>query len=214
MARRQAVACLLSLLLAVPASAAESLGIVLQAVHAQVRGTPLAQSNNIFSGDIVSVGPGGLANISLTGVGILLIRESSQVRIYQEAGETKLSLVAGSTVFCLSSEPVVLSEKAADNLVQAVGPSASVSQQEPKGARTVRSGGRAITLEKGQCVQLTLSDKVPAAAQPGTVTISGKTILIYGGVTAAAITLFFAFHHGDGLTRQQQQNLVSPFRIP
>src|SRR5574341_703513 len=101
MPRRQAAACLVMFLMVLPASAADSIGIVLKAQNAQAR-APLAAGDNVFSGDTISTGPGGSLQISLPGTGVVHVGESSRIRLTKEGLETKLEILANSATFCLT----------------------------------------------------------------------------------------------------------------
>jgi len=234
MLRRQLLACPLAALLALPVGAMPSgsaaiVGIATNSHQATLQRLDLRAGATVFSGDVLAVGPGGSAVVSLQANSVLRFGSDSSARLLKaEAGSrTAVELRSGLVVY-RSIEVAPIEVRVADAVIRgADGASvtAAVAFLTPeravvgaeKGALTVSTArdGRSVTVREGESVELALADPSPAPQAPAGKgsSLSGAKVAIMGAVVIVAISVIGLSLRNSGLTRQQQQDLVSPFRL-
>ncbi len=243
MMARRGLAVLLSALLVVPATASPSkapaaaipIGICSYIDSANVGGAGALAGTTVFSGDFVEVGPRGSAWILLNSGMQVRASSASRLQLKESAGATKqveMEMFAGAARFRTSgASPVVA--RLADLTARAKGPKPAVgviSLLTPRRAIIGAELGellvstahdrKSVTLREGESVEVTLADP-PAPGKPqggstGASTLSGTQVAIIGIVIAAVVTgigIKLAMDN-KGLTDQQKQDLVSPFKFP
>ena len=120
---RQSLAFSLTLVLALPGwAASDVIGIAVQSQAASVHQAKLAAGSTVYSGDAITAGPNGRAQISLSGGGRVDVLSNSTVRVNRDADGVEMSLEQGSATF--QTRP--------DSPVSAIFPDARV--RAPKGA--------------------------------------------------------------------------------
>ena len=235
MLRRQLLACLLAALLALPVgampgSSAAIVGIATNSHHATLQRLDLRAGATVFSGDVLAVGPVGSAVVSLQANSLLRFGADSSARLLKAETRSRIAVeLRNGLVVYRSSSAAPVEVRVADAVIRgADGASvtAAVAFLTPervaigteKGSLTVSTArnGRSVTVREGENVELALADPSPAPQAPagkGSSLSAGKLAII-GIVTAVAITAIGLAIRNNGLTRQQQQDLVSPFRLP
>ena len=206
-----------------------------------VRGTPLLQGTNIFSGDVVEVSEGGEGIVTFGHNAMARFGENSAVRASRDTNSIGLELLRGRMVFrSTAGQPVVGSF--ADALVRAESGQdavAIVAFRTPtlvvitaeRGALAVTAGRehRTVAVPQGQSVEVALVDDSAASggntpgAQPqdqNQVTAKRKgagmwwttgVVLTGGAAIGAALALSSNEKH---LTCPQKDALVSPYSFP
>jgi len=205
---------------------------------AMVRGAALEQGTNIFSGDVVEVGPGGEGVVTFGHNAMARFGERSAVRASRNIKNVDLELLRGRMVYRSTPEQPVVGTFA-DALVQPengqeavaiVGfrnPSLVVVTAE-RGPLEVTAGRerRTVTVPQGQSVEVALSDTPANAAntpppQPQNNQNSKKkpgamwwtTGVILGGGAALGVGLALSANE-TSLTCAQRGALVSPYAFP
>src|SRR5271170_4625651 len=143
---------------------------------AVVRGSSLQQGTNIFSGDVVEVGPGGEGVVTFGHNAMARFAELSAVRASRDANTIGLELIRGRMVYRTTPEQPVVgifadalvrSETGAEAvaIVAFRSPSLVVITAE-RGALAVTAGRdkRTVTVSQGQTVEVSLSDAPANAA--------------------------------------------------
>lgn len=229
MVRRQALAALLTALLAFPAwSHPGIVGTAAASTAAMVRGNSLVAGSTIFSGDTIEVGAGGSAWIALEGGGHLRLAPASQVRLLKTQDQVEFELMRGRVAFRIT--PNAAKGRLADATISAAGPDPAVGAvtivEGEGGVVTAEKGvlevsaaasAKTVRLRAGQGVQIAL---VAAPPQIGdgrkAKTLSGRRIallvLLLGG---AVVGVAAARNRSDDvLSFTEKRNEVSPFRFP
>src|SRR5208282_798879 len=159
-----------------PALAAEIVGSAGPSEGAMVRGTSLQQGTNVFSGDVVEVGPGGEGVVTFGHNAMARFAAESAVRASRDANTIGLELLRGRMTYRSTPEqPVVASF--VDALVRADGGQeavAIVAFRNPKlvvitaerGTLAVTAGRehRTVTVPQGQTVEVALVDDTAPSA--------------------------------------------------
>lgn len=235
MVRRRLLACLLASSLvfpvgATPAGSPAVVGIATISQEATLQRLDLRAGATVFSGDLLAVGPAGSAVISLSRDTLLRFGADSSARLLKaEAGQdVAIELGSGNVVYRTGNAAAV-EVRLADAVIRGAAGSpvtAAVAFLSPvkaivgaeKGVLTVSTArdGRSVTVREGESVELTLADPAPAPQAPAgrSSSMSGAKVAIIGAVVIVAITVIGLSLRNSGLTRQQQRDLVSPFRLP
>lgn len=244
MMARRVLAAILVALLAVPAGAsppkvspvaAIPIGTFSYSDSAIIGGAGALAGTTVFSGDVIEVGPRGSAWILLNGGMQVRVSSSTRLRLAQLDGSTKLvemEMFSGAARFRTSeASPVVA--RLADATVRAKGAKPTVGIISILSPRKAMVGaelgelllitahdGRSITVREGEAVELALSDPPPGKPQGKSGAAGASTsrkgliaTVIVGGIMAAGIGIALAVNN-KGLTDQEKQNLVSPFKFP
>jgi len=203
----------------------QPVGSVVSSHAATVGGSSLTPGRTLFAGDLITTGPGGSAQIAVSGGGVLRVTERSQARLVREAGRTRLEVLAGSAWFCLSDKP--LEGGMADAVVRSLDGREAVATLTMKGTDqgviaaekgqlivTTGREGKSVTLREGQCVEVTLRSVKPVGGEAAEAGWSGTRIAILGAVMATAMSVIALQVNEGGLTDQEKENAVSPFRFP
>jgi hypothetical protein len=222
-----------------PALAGGVVGSAGPSEKALVRGAPLIQGTNIFSGDVVEVGPGGEGVITFGHNAMARFAAESAVRASRDASTIGLELLRGRMTYRTTADQPVVGTFAdatvrSDNGQEAV---AIVAFRDPKlvvvtaerGALAVTAGRnkRTVTVAQGQTVEVALVDDTAASAggsqpaQPQDQNSSKKkpsgAMWTTGAVLvgAAAVGAGLAISNSQTqLTCQQKGALVSPYAFP
>jgi len=205
-----------------------------------VRGAPLVQGTNIFSGDVVEVGPGGEGVVTFGHNAMARFAAESAVRASRDENTISLELLRGRMTYRTTAEQPVVgtfvdalirSENGQDAvaIVAFRGPNLVVVTAE-RGALDVTAGRnhRTVTVPQGETVEVALVEDSAAAnggnasaAQPQDQKTSKRkpgggmwtTGVVLAG--AAAIGAGVALSHSQTqLTCQQKGALVSPYAFP
>ena len=203
-----------------------------------VRGASLQQGTNVFSGDVVEVGPGGEGVVTFGHNAMARFAERSAVRASRDANSIGLELLRGRMVYRTTPEQPVVgtfadalvrSEKGQEAvaIVAFRNPSLVVITAE-RGSLAVTAGRdkRTVTVPQGQSVEVALSD-APANAgntpppQPQDNQNSKKksggmmwaTGVVLGGGAALGAGLALSSNQ-TSLTCAQRGALVSPYAFP
>jgi hypothetical protein len=182
----------------------------------------------IFSGDRLRIERGGSAVISVPGGATLAFGEGTAARLGRtgEAGPVNVDLHSGSVAFCVGGNNIEV--HVADAVIRSAGSApakAIVTLVTPQLAMVGAEGGeitvstprdgRSMTLRAGDTVEVALADKAagnPQSQQPAAKPASGRRTAMIGVVVAGGITSLLLIASA-GLSRNQQQALVSPFRL-
>jgi len=153
-----------------PVLAAEIVGSAGPSQGAMARGASLQQGANIFSGDVVEVGPGGQAVVMFGHNAMARFAEQSAVRATREANIVGLELLHGRMSYRTTPEQPVVgtfadamvrSEKGQEAVVSVAfrNPSLVVIMAE-RGALAVTAGcqKRTVTVPQGQTAEVSLSN--------------------------------------------------------
>src|SRR5208282_4834907 len=222
-----------------PALAGGIVGSAGPSERAMVRGVSLQQGTNIFSGDVVEVGPGGEGVVTFGHNAMARFAELSAVRASKDARTIDLELLRGRMVFRTTPEQPVVgtfadalvrSENAQEGvaIVAFRNPSLVVVTAE-RGALAVTAGRerRTVTVPQGQSVEVALSDapanagNTPPAQTPDNDKSKKKggggmwwtTGVVLGGGAALGIGLALSSNQ-PSLTCAQKGALVSPYAFP
>jgi hypothetical protein len=204
---RQSLAFSLTLALALPGwAASDVVGVAVQSQAASVHQAKLAAGSTVYSGDSITAGPNGRAQVSLPGGGRVDVLSNSTVRVDRNSGGVEMTLEEGSATF--QSRP--------DSPVSAIFPDALV--RAPKGGTALAIIGmenansalivakigslevisehdsHAVLVPEGSAARITLLPDEPPQGPAG-VPAAGRShrrmaailLLAGGGVTAGAI---------------------------
>jgi len=209
--------------------------------HAIVRGAALQQGTNIFSGDVIEVGPGGEGVVTFGHNAMARFAAESAVRASRDATQIGLELIRGRMIFrSTPDQPVIASF--VDALVRADGGKeavAIVAFRNPtlvaitaeRGALEVTAGRdhRSVTVPQGQTVEVALVDDTAQGnnnPQPqndpstnnqnqnqkrNNAAITTGIVLAAGAVIGGGLALS---QNQPKLTCQQKGELVSPYSFP
>ena len=238
--RRLIIAVVVGVLVCPPAAPAGGIvGAAGPSERAMVRGVTLQQGANIFSGDVVEVGPGGEGVVTFGHNAMARFAELTAVRASRDANTIGLELLRGRMIFRTTPEQPVVGSFA-DALVQpengqeAVAivafrtPSLVVITAE-RGTLSVTAGTarRSVTVPQGQSVEVALSaapggaanapdsqpaDKPPSNKKEGGAMLWTTGVVLGGGVALAAGLA--ASSTQTQLTCPQKGALVSPYAFP
>jgi hypothetical protein len=158
-----------------PALAGGIVGSAGPSEGAMVRGDALQQGANVFSGDVVEVGPGGEGVVTFGHNAMARFAEQTAVRASRDANSIGLELLRGRMVYRTTPEQPVVGSFAdalvrSENGQEAVAivafrtPTLVVITAE-RGALAVTAGreNRTVTVPQGQTVEVSLSDTPPDA---------------------------------------------------
>lgn len=207
---------------------------------AVVRGTPLQQGTNIFSGDVIEVGAGGEGVVTFGHNAMARFAAESAVRASRDTTTIGLELLRGQMIYRSTPEqPVVASF--VDALVRAEAGKeavAIVAFRNPtlvaitaeRGALEVSAGRdhRAVTVPQGQTVEVALvddtaakSDSTPPAQPPDNPNSNSKKPAGMVWTTGAVLAAGAIIGGGLALSKNQTQltcpqkgALVSPYAFP
>jgi len=223
-----------------PLPAAAVVGSAGPSEGAMVHGVTLQQGTNVFSGDVVEVGPGGEGVVTFGHNAMARFAEQSAVRATRDANSIGLELLRGRMVFRATPEQPVVGSFA-DAFVRAGSAEetvAIVAFRNPTlvavtaehGTLAVTAGlaKRTVEVPQGQTVEVTLSDKPPEGAgnppgqqpAPGNAPPASKSnaaLWVTGVVLAGGAVIGIALSQGQRqpqLTCPQKAALVSPFAFP
>jgi len=205
-----------------------------------VRGTPLLQGTNVFSGDVIEVGPGGEGVVTFGHNAMARFAADSAVRASRDATIIGLELLRGQMTYRTTPEqPVVASF--VDALVRAEGGKeavAIVAFRNPtlvaitaeRGALDVSAGRdhRSVTVPEGQTVEVALVDDSAAKAEntpppqtpdnsnsnnkkPSGMVWTTGAVLAAGAIIGGGLALS---KNQTQLTCPQKGALVSPYAFP
>lgn len=232
MRTKQVVACLVSALLVFPASVTSSpapvVGLTVSANYALLGNAGLHAGATIFSGDPLRAGRGGSAVVSASGGTTLAFGEGTAATLGRagDAGLVRVDLQSGSLSFHVTGENA-LEVRLADAVIRSAGVPAKalVTLVTPRlamvgaeaGEITVSTprDGRSVTLRAGDTAEVALPDKTaanPQTQQPAAKSASGEKTAMIGVVVIGGITSLLLIASA-GLSRSEQQALVSPFRL-
>ena len=243
MTLRHLIIALLAGLLAFPAPSLAGGAVVGSAGPSEkaiVRGTPLQQGTNIFSGDVVEVAAGGEGVVAFGHNAMARFAAESAVRASRDTNTIGLELLRGRMTYRSTPEqPVVASF--VDALVRADGDQeavAIVAFRNPtlvaitaeRGVLAVTAGRdhRTVTVSQGQTVEVALvdenaksADNPPAPQSPNPASPDSKkhnaaawwtgVILASGAAIGGGVALS---HSSTQLTCPQKGALVSPYAFP
>ncbi len=206
---------------------------------ALVRGAPLVQGTNIFSGDVVEVGPGGEGVVTFGHNAMARFTAETAVRASRDANTIGLELLRGRMIYRTTAEQpvvgtfvdaVVRSENGQEAVAVVAFRNANlVTVTAERGTLEVTAGRnhRTVSVLQGQTVEVAVVDDTAKSAgntapdQPQDQNNSKKkpsgamwtTGVVLGG--AAAIGTGLALSNGQTqLTCQQKGALVSPYAFP
>ena len=230
MIARQALACLLIALLAVPAESSPAnaipavVGQVTSSRAATLRSITLQVGTTIFAGDTVFTDTGGDTLITVaSGAQVQLGAETAasleksagRVQVELRQGQIWFSTTAASPVEARLADARVFSDGPAIGVVALRNSSAGVIAAR-KGSLTVQTAhdGRMVTLQEGEGVEVTLVDAKPdTSAQSSPRPLSRRKVAVLIIVLALAASLIWLKFHNRELTAQQRQDLITPYRI-
>lgn len=221
-----------------PVQAGAIVGAAGPSEGAVVRGIPLQQGTNVFSGDVVEVGPGGEGVVTFGHNAMARFAELSAVRAHREASVIGLELLRGRMAYRTTPEQAVVglfadAQVRSENGQEAV---AIVAFRNPalvaitaeRGTLAVTAGRerRTVSVPQGQTVEVALSNTPPSgdnppAQQPESQGSSKKpggamwwtTGVILGGGAALGTALALRGNQTQ-LTCPQKGALVSPYSFP
>lgn len=236
---RQCIAFALIVLLALPAwSDSNAVGSVVNGSSATLRNEPLASGSTVFSGDVVSVGNDGSAEIAVTGGARITVSKDGTIRLTRNQKFVDLSVERGTATF--SGEPkdaleVVFggatirplqghrTQGETLGIIKIESPDSAdiVAQKGSLQIVTGHSAG-ATTVEEGHGVRITPGSALPTgasdaakpsnAAPPKNLTAIQKSVIIttLAGAAVAAIVLSV---EEPKRSDPELQNEVSPFHL-
>jgi hypothetical protein len=244
MMARRVLAALLVALLAVPVGASPSkaspaaaipIGTCSYSDSANIGGAGALAGTTVFSGDLVEVGPRGSAWILMNSGMQVRVSAASRLRLTQLTSGTKpieMEIFSGAARFRTSEASQVVA-RLADATARAKGAKPAVGIISVLSSKraiiaaelgellvSTAHDGRSLTLREGETVELMLADPpapgMPQGGSSGIGTLTGKQVAIIGIVTATILTIIALWLGRDnkGLTDQEKQNLVSPFKFP
>jgi len=222
-----------------PVLAGGVVGAAGPSTKAIVHGAALQQGTNIFSGDIVEVGPGGEGVVTFGHNAMARFAAESAVRASRDANIIGLELLRGRMIYRTTAEQPVIGTFADASVRAEAGKEAVaiVGFRNPKlvvvtaerGALSVTAGHnrRTVTVPEGQSVEVALSDDQDANGgngsngQPQTQNTtkprpSGAmwatgVVIAAGAAVGAGLALS---NHQTQLTCPQKDALVSPYSFP
>jgi hypothetical protein len=204
---RQSLALSLTLALALPGwSATDVVGIAVQSQSATLRQAKLATGSTVFSGDAISAGPNGRAQVSLPGGGRVDVLSNSTVRIERKAEGVEMTLEHGSASFQTRPDSAVTALFPDARVRAPKGGSALgiIGMETPNTALIVAKIGalevisehdsHSVLVPEGSAARITLLPDEPPQGPVG-VTAAGVShrrlavilLIAGGGVTAGAI---------------------------
>jgi len=243
MTLRHLIVALLAGLLACPIPALAGGAVVGSAGpsdRALVRGTPLQQGTNIFSGDVIEVGEGGESVVTFGHNAMARLAAASAVRASRDSSTIGLELLRGRMTFRSTPEQPVVGSFV-DALVRAEGGREAVAIvayrnatlvaiTAERGVLEVTAGRdhRTVTVPQGQTVEVALVDDTapnagnapPAQPQnsttnnnkkPGAAAWTTGVVLAAGAAIGGGLALS---NNQPQLTCQQKGALVSPYAFP
>ena len=244
MTLRHLIVALLAGLLACPIPALAGGAVVGSAGpsdRALVRGTPLQQGTNIFSGDVIEVGEGGESVVTFGHNAMARLAAASAVRASRDSSTIGLELLRGRMTFRSTPEQPVVGSFV-DALVRAEGGREAVAIvafhnatlvaiTAERGALEVTAGRehRTVSVPQGQTVEVALVDDTaanasntpPAKPQDSNTTNNKKAGGAAAWTTGAVLVGGAAIGGGLALSRSQTQltcpqkgALVSPYAFP
>jgi hypothetical protein len=202
-----------------------------------VRGATLQQGANVFSGDVVEVGPAGEGVVSFGHNAMARFSEQTAVRASKDANSIGLELMRGRMVYRTTPEQAVVGRFAdaqvrSENGQDAV---AIVGFRSPllvavtadRGTLAVTAGTerRTVSVPQGQTVEVALSDTPPSGTnspsqQPGegekkkpSGAMLWTTGVVLGGGAVLGVSLWLSKNETQ-LTCAQKGALVSPYAFP
>jgi len=199
---------------------------------AMVRGAILQQGTNIFSGDVVEVGPGGEGVVTFGHNAMARFGEQSAVRASKDADIIGLELLRGSMLYRTAPEQALVGSFADAQVRSESGQEAvaMVAFRNPalvavtaeRGTLAVTAGRerRTVSVPQGQTVEVALSNTPPSGEQPdqgdkkkraGAMWWTTGVILGGGAVLGTALALR---GNQTQLTCAQKGALVSPYAFP
>jgi len=188
------------------ASSSTVVGSAGPSTSASVHGVALQQGSNIFSGDVVEVGPGGEGVVTFGHNAMARVSEQSAVQATRGTrNSVGLNLLRGRMVFRTTPEQPVSGSFADAQVISQNGQEAVaiVSYRNPqlvsvtseRGTLSLTAGTerRTVSVPEGQTVEVTLSGAPPSGANPSAQQATGavanassKAALVSAGVAAAA----------------------------
>ena len=167
-----------ALLFPTPGWAAAIVGSAGPITGATVRGASLQQGTNVFSGDVLEVGPGGSGVLTFGHNAMVRFGEETAARLERQQGTVALELLRGRMVFRSTSGQRVEGHvgDAAILPAQAQEVIASLAYRNPKlvvvaaqrGTLVVATAhdGRSVTVPQGEMVEVALDDDTTPAKPP------------------------------------------------
>ena len=157
-----------------PGWAAAIVGSAGPSTAATVRGVGLRQGSNVFSGDVLEIGPGGSGVLTFGHNAMVRFGEETSAQLSREPSAVALELLRGRMVF--RSTPTQLVEGRVGDAVIRPDKSheviASMAFRNPKlvvvgaqhGSLLVATAhdGRSVNVPEGQMVEVALDDTAPA----------------------------------------------------
>lgn len=229
MVPRQALAGLLTVLLAFPAWSNPSVvGTAAASKGAKVRGSDLVAGSTIFSGDLIETGAQGSVSVAIAGGTQVRIGSESQVKFSKSGEQAELEFGQGRTAFRVTSKNALVA-KFADATIRPADEGTSTAfvhmSGKTKGIIAAEKGSwiittahdaKSITLKEGEGVEVTLAPAPQRGSGAGVSALFGKWILVLGVITIGIITAIAAVRNSNesGLTNTDKRNEVSPFRFP
>lgn len=230
---KQVVACLVVAILAFPAPASPSrpaiVGLAISANSALLGQTDLKAGATLFSGDLLRVDSRGGAVVSVPGESMLTFGPDSVAKLSRAAdhGAVAVDLRGGYVAFgTVGGE--ALEVRVGDAVIQGANKdpvAATVAFVTPTRAlvsaeagtltvSTPRNGHR-VTVRAGETVEVALVDAPPGpqATGPAGRASTGMRTALIGLAVAGGITALLLIRNA-GLSRNDQQDLVSPFKLP
>jgi hypothetical protein len=163
-----------ALLFPSPSWAAAIVGSAGPSTGATVRGAGLQQGSNVFSGDVVEIGPGGSGVLTFGHNAMVRFGEETTAQLSRDSRTVALELLRGRMVFRSTPGQVVEGRVGdatvrAQNLQEVI---ASLAYRNPKlvviGAQrgtllvATAHDGRSVTVPQGEMVEVALDDTVSA----------------------------------------------------
>ena len=233
---RQWLAPILVVLLALPGqSETNVVGNIISSQSAALRNAPLRSGSAVFSGDAISVGKEGSAQIAVMGGARIVVEDNSTVRLTKNEAAIDLSVERGTASFT-SQQKSVLEAVVGDATIRPLqGPISGIIQIEsPTAAIVVAQKGSlqivmsrtsaTTTLQEGQGARITLAPKptasipaagntAPTALPAGSGLSTTKLVVIGVAVLAASATAgILLARHEPSQSQQTLCNEVSPFK--
>lgn len=240
---RQFVAFLLATCLAFPVAAAPArpavVGLTVSANSAQIGNAVLRAGATVFSGDRLRVEPSGSAVLASPGEFTLNFTagtwatlgragDGAPATVDLQCGRLAFHVQRNDSLEILVEDAVIRGSGSgpAKALVALVSPERALVGAE-LGEITVSTlhDARSVTLRAGDTVEVTLVDKTaagapaagavptPQATEPVAKSASGKRTALIGVIVAGGISALLLMA-SVGLSRNEHQDLVSPFRLP
>lgn len=203
----QSLAFTLTLVLALPTwGANEVVGVAVQAQSATVHQAALANGSTVFSGDAITAGAKGSAQVSLPGGGRVDVLSNSTVRVERNAEGVQLTLERGNASFQTRPDSPVAALFPDARVRAPKGGSAMgiIGMESPDSALVIAKIGalevmtehdsKSVLVPEGAAARISLLPEEPAQGPVG-VPAAGRSrrrlaiilLLAGGGVTAGAI---------------------------